>query len=430
MGIGTVITISASLCGALAAIMLMVGTLLSGNSKEKIHRWFLIMLIFCLVGSTCEVLTAVLHKTPGHTVLAIIRVADFINYASGDLILSVFALYLNEYLSTKRKISKKPYYLVLVFVVLHILFLIFAQFNPAFISLDEHNAYQQPAYFGVSLIFPCLSLLTLQIGTLRYKKWLKTREWVSLLIYTIIPIFCYLIEFIFADIWVLWFGCSMALFLIYVNIQIELKQRLNEQALKMENQKMAVRISQIQPHFVFNTLTSIKLLIETNPTQAAVVVDSFADHLRANLDTPDIPTMIRFSKELRHVHSYLTVEKQRFKEKLQIEFDIGPRFFLIPPLTLQPIVSNAVLHGLTIGKGGRNLLIRTEETPDCIVISVIDDGTGFDPSVPPKDGKNHVGIDSVRSRLEKLCDGQLLIESKPGEGTKAMIILPKGGGAK
>ena len=160
---------------------------------------------------------------------------------------------------------------------------------------------------------------------------------------------------------------------------------------------------------------------------AAVMVNSFSEYLRNNLSSLEAPGLISFETELSHIKTYLDIEKVRFEDTLEIEYDINCVDFSLPVLTVQPIVENAVKHGTSKKRGGGTVKISTREEENCYVIEVSDTGCGFDPTKPRNDGKSHIGIENVRQRLSNMCAGSLAIESEPGAGTLATIRIPKGG---
>ena len=197
--------------------------------------------------------------------------------------------------------------------------------------------------------------------------------------------------------------------------------------LMLQEKQISIMLSQIQPHFLYNTLNSIYQLCETNPMRARAMVNSFAEYLRNNLSTLEEPGLISFETELSHINTYLDIEKVRFEDTLEIEYDVKCVDFSLPVLTVQPIVENAVKHGTSKKRGGGTVRIETDEDGESYVIRVSDTGCGFDPTVPKNDGKRHVGIENVRQRLSNMCSGSLTIESTVGEGTVATIRIPKGG---
>ena len=200
-----------------------------------------------------------------------------------------------------------------------------------------------------------------------------------------------------------------------------------QQALKLELQesKISIMLSQMQPHFIFNTLNTIYHLCEIDPDVARSTISSFSEYLRNNIDTLGQSEMIFFEKELSFVKTYLDIEKVRFDDELEISFDIGVTDFKLPVLTIQPLVENAVKHGTSKKKGVANLFISTSENADFYEICIRDTGVGFDTETYNNDGHKHIGISNVRQRLKNLCGGTLLIHSELGVGTSAIVRIPK-----
>ena len=196
---------------------------------------------------------------------------------------------------------------------------------------------------------------------------------------------------------------------------------------KLQESQISIMLSQIQPHFLYNTLNSIYQLCETNPMRARFMVNSFAEYLRNNLSSLEEQGLVSFETELSHIKTYLDIEKVRFEDVLEVEYDIKCVSFSLPVLTVQPIVENAVKHGISKKRGGGVVRISTEEDRESYIIKVFDSGCGFDPTQPKNDGKRHIGIENVRQRLSNVCAGTLTIESEVGKGTLATIKVPKGG---
>ena len=191
-------------------------------------------------------------------------------------------------------------------------------------------------------------------------------------------------------------------------------------------------------------LSVIKYFCIKDPKKAEETVLEFAEYLRGNLDSLLHNELITFDKELRQVENYLKIEKKRFEEKLNIVYDIKIRNFMLPVLTLQPLVEIAVRHGVTKTEDGGTITISTEENNNEFIVTVTDDsnlwfGAGFDvqddrPSFQggtslqggtSPEGHIHAEIEKVRNRLLAMCGGFLEVQSKPGEGTTAIITIPK-----
>lgn len=216
----------------------------------------------------------------------------------------------------------------------------------------------------------------------------------------------------------------------YINAASKARElEADKQTLELEIQesRISIMLSQMQPHFIFNTLNTIYHLCEFDPKLARSTIDSFSTYLRNNIDNLDRREMIHFDKEFSFVKAYLDIEKVRFDDELQITLDLPVTNFKLPVLSVQPIVENAVKHGTSKKKGCSTLSISTRETDTCYEIEIRDTGVGFDTSVLPCDEHKHIGISNVRQRLKQLCDGTLTLESEIGQGTTAVIRIPKKG---
>ena len=235
---------------------------------------------------------------------------------------------------------------------------------------------------------------------------------------------CALLLIVFISVVVIRWEIKKSMQGILASQRIEAEKQAME--LKLQESQISIMLSQIQPHFLYNTLNSIYQLCETNPMRAKSMVNFFAEYLRNNLSTLEEPGLISFKTEFAHIKTYLEIEKIRFEDTLEIEYDIKCDEFSLPVLTVQPIVENAVKHGTSKKRGGGRVVISTEEDKENYIIKVSDTGVGFDPSVPKNDGKSHIGIENVRQRLSNMCDGVLTIESEIGVGTLATIRIPKG----
>lgn len=207
-------------------------------------------------------------------------------------------------------------------------------------------------------------------------------------------------------------------------VEVQEKQ-LIQRELELSESRTASMLSQIQPHFLYNSLTAIKNLCRYDLAEGLDTIDSFSDYLRGNLDSLTKKTPVTFEEELEHVRAYLALEEKRFEGRLRVEYALKAEVFLLPALTVQPIVENAVRHGIAEKPGGGTIRLSTEETDDCYKITIADDGIGFDPAAEKNDGRSHTGIANVRDRLGAMCGGTLLVESRPEEGTTMTILLPK-----
>ena len=198
------------------------------------------------------------------------------------------------------------------------------------------------------------------------------------------------------------------------------KTALNAQ---LAESRISTMMSQIRPHFIYNTLGSIEQLCSIDPQKAGELVHNFAKYLRGNFRELDNPRPILMSQEMEHVHYYISIENVRFPD-MTFSFKMDSVDFHIPALTIQPIVENAIKHGLMKLPKGGTVRVVSYETDTHYCVSVEDDGVGFD-TTQWLDDRKHVGIRNIRERLKAMVDGTLEIESTVGVGTKVLITIPK-----
>ena len=230
------------------------------------------------------------------------------------------------------------------------------------------------------------------------------------------------------------FITTMFVLLIYITINQETELSIIKQKIDLEKKerelqdvKRHVMISQIQPHFIYNVLNIICILCRRNPKEAARTTRLFAKYLKMNVESLKKDKPVPFNEELSHARTYLKLEKVRFRDELEILYDIGPRNFCLPALSLQPMVENAVKHGLCMKEDGvGHLCISTKEDGMNWYVIVSDDGVGYDTKIKKKDdGRTHIGVDNTKIRIEMMCHGSMDSFSIPGKGTNVVMMIPK-----
>lgn len=217
-------------------------------------------------------------------------------------------------------------------------------------------------------------------------------------------------------------GCIVLVYTIPKNIKAaERAQKLEQE---LSDSRIVLMMSQIRTHFIFNVMNAISGLCSTDAKKADEALIQFSRYLRRNTSVMDEDKPISFLKELQHLEDYVSLEKLRFGDRVSFETEIEADDFVLPPLTLQPLVENAIKHGfIEVGECGK-VILRTRETQNEIEIIIIDDGVGFEPEALEKEGT--VGVRNVRYRLERMVNGRMEINSVVGKGTQVTIYLPKG----
>ena len=265
------------------------------------------------------------------------------------------------------------------------------------------------------------------------RKNLSNKEMGALLSYVILPTVALILYLMTINLIFIVYSISLSIIIYFASIQVEQLQQIKQQDLELKQKELelaesriATMTSQIQPHFIYNALAAIKSMIRVSPKLAAETITEFSDYLRSNIDSLSATTPISFENELNHVEKYLSIEKKRFRDKLDITYDIQFKDFYLPQLSVQPIVENAVRHGITSRKvSGGSIIISTHKIENEIVITVTDDGAGFDINQILNDqGHINVGIQNVRTRLAAMVGGTLEVQSELNVGTTVTIKIP------
>ena len=188
----------------------------------------------------------------------------------------------------------------------------------------------------------------------------------------------------------------------------------------MTAQRVQIMMTQIQPHFLFNALNTIRALYAKDSPLADRTLEDFSAYLRQNLETLSQTELIPIAKELEHTRLYADIEILRFPN-IRVEYRIEDTQFRIPALTIQPLVENAIRHGVRSREDGL-VTISTVREAGAHRITVRDNGVGFDPK--HRQDESHIGLQNVKERVERMCGGTAIVESEMGAGTVVTLLIP------
>ena len=335
----------------------------------------------------------------------------------------------------RRRLRRNLFILLLI----HVYLLFIMQARRLYVLCDAEGALHRGSLYMLYVMQSVLPLLMDFTILLHEKKRLRHWETTAFWFYCALPAAGFVAS-MYVDPHIILYSVTVAALIMFLLILVEQTERYRRKAIEAmrmrlaaaEKEKestemrMSLMLSQIQPHFLYNSLSVIQNLCHGAAPDAEAATARFSRYLRHNMSSMTNSSLIPFTEELSHAKNYLELERLRFGEQLQIRFDTPVTRFYLPPLTLQPIVENAVRHGVRMRPDGRGTVaVATMEFPDRFEIFVLDNGRGFDTTKPPNDGRLHVGIQNVRDRLEKMCGGKLELFSRVGVGTTAVIVLPK-----
>ena len=291
----------------------------------------------------------------------------------------------------------------------------------------ENQYYRGPLYPFFLLPMIAIELLNL-VGTIKRRHRVSRKVFLAFLI-AILPIMIALITHLFIDVFPLIdisYVCStLVMYSFILSDQIELdrrhQQEIARQQQEIAHERTSVMVLQMRPHFIYNTLMSIYSLCRIDPQKARQITMDFTNYLRRNFKAVASDSAIPFLTELEHTRAYLAVEQAQFDDMLVVEYDTPFIHFQVPPLTLQPIVENAVKHSMNPYSGPLHISIRTRYADGGTEIIVEDNGRGFSPS---DDGEPHIALNNIRQRLEIMCGGSLAITSGEDGGTVVTVTIP------
>lgn len=397
-----------SVLGLLLAIFL--------RQTDRESRGFFLLFFLLLVGYTSS---ATICELAGTALLS--QISLFTNSLFSSLLIPPFTLYLLRCVGKNWKRSRLFYAVISLWAVYFVL-LVVTQFTTWIYYYTPDNVYHRGPWYPLLLIPPILLMVVNLIGVYRNRAALTHRQRFAFSLYIAIPLVCMVIQMRFYGLLLIVLGTSVAVLFMFVFLLIDQVERSIRQIAENARQKASIDVLQMRPHFICNTMMSIYYLIAQDAGKAQRVTLDFTTYLRNNFTALAKEETIPFTEELEHTRAYLAVEKVRHEDKLFVELDTPCTMFRVPPLTLQPIVENAVLHGVSPDLEPLYLTVLTRETESGSEIIVEDTGPGY---APADDNEPHIALENIRERLEMMCGGTVEITSREAGGTKVTIWVPQ-----
>lgn len=310
---------------------------------------------------------------------------------------------------------------VIISLIVYLIILISTQFTDMFAYVTSDNQFFRGPLWALGLS-PMVVILILNIvGVIRRRKKLSRKYFIGLIVY-LLPMTAAMIVHLFISVETfVVFGMALFALIMFALILSDNIEQYTKQQQEIAHQRASVMVLQMRPHFIYNAMTTIYYLCKQDTDKAQQVTLDFTNYLRQNFNAIASVDTVPFTDELKHTRSYLSVEKAQHEDTLFLEYDTPYTNFRVPPLTLQPLVENAVKHAMDPDAGPLHITVRTQQTNEGVLITVEDNGTGFDPN---DKSKPHPALDNIESRLNQQCGGTLKIASTPGK-TTVTVFIPK-----
>lgn len=408
--------------------MLSLACALDYTPMDSSRKLFMLLILITTIGVVTDNLGWLQDgRTEARQLYWYMSFASFLVY---PVITPVFWFYQNALFLDSGIVTRRSTMLIWVLTVINLCYLMWAGVTGYLFWVDEEGFYHTGPGTAIALLAPFIQMTVCIANNLRHK--ISLRKRIALLSFCILPCTAAFFQIILADYAIGYVVGAWDLMLIYGVVQMERsiemarqQQELAEKNRELAEQQMQIMVSQIQPHFMYNALGTISALCTEEPELAQEATDTFADYLRANLNAMGQRQPVSFENELKHVKSYVWIEQLRFQDYLNVVYDIQCKDFLIPALSVQPLVENAIKHGVCKKEEGGTVWISSYETETDYRVVIRDDGVGFDQNQPLDTSRTHVGLQNVRSRLAIMVGGILSIESEPGKGTISTIVIKK-----
>lgn len=373
------------------------------------------MLFLCSV--TCLFALIFWYDPTKATVEKVIYIFEDIFLSSVVFMPTIFLLH-----SCKEKVKGSPLFLAVMGLLgAYFVITVVAQFTDVFYSVTPNNEFIRGKLWALAMAPLTIILFFNIVAVIRRRKKLSKKYYIGLLVYMIPMSVTMLIHmFIQIEVFVV-AGLALFALTMYGFILSDNIEQYSKQQQEIAHQKANIMVLQMRPHFIYNTLTTIYYLCKQDADKAQQVTLDFTDYLRNNFNAIASENPVPFADELKHTQSYLAVEKAQHEKNLFVEYDTPVTRFRLPSLTLQPLVENAVKHGMDPNAGPLTISIRTEQTGAGVIVTVEDNGCGFDPSDKTKP---RPALDNIENRLKQQCGGTLTISSRKGGGTSVKVKIP------
>lgn len=405
-----------------ASLLLMVMGICFAFIMPGVDRWskrFFTVFFSLIFFLCCFSLTEMLfYGVPGMDRVSVI--ANFWMSLLSVIPLPMMTLFL-LHLSGESWQKSLLFHMVLAQFVIFFILLIIAQFTSAIYYVTPDNIFHLGSWYPI-IIVPTFVIELLNLaGLVKRRDMLTKKQFVAILI-SLLPLTVALAVHLFVTSFpFIVTGITISAISMYgIVLSDEIEQQLRQQW-EIARQSAGIMALQMRPHFIHNTLMSIYYLCKQDPAEAQRVTLDFNNYLEKNLNALASDETIPFSEELEHTVAYLNVEQALYDENLFVEYDTPHTAFRVPPLTLQPIVENAVKHGLDPDSEPLFISVQTRKTDSGSEIIVSDNGPGFEPA---DDDKPHIALANIRQRLEMMCRGEMTIMQREGGGTVVRLIIP------
>ena len=421
-----IVYFSIEIWGAFFSLIAALTILLTRHFDKSGSRKLMLAMLCSAALMICDGISIYFRGNPSPSAVFVERWSTFAVYFLSFLIIPLSAQYVSQIIY-KRSGGFKLYWELIewgIFVFGALLLIVNAIYPFIFYVDDVGRFVRMPFFFWVPSLIGFTGILTTLAVALKYSKYMMPIERAAVVSFQVLPMAGIIIKLFYPETPFVTIAIVVSSIILFVSYEASYVQFLVEQEQKLSEAKLKLVNQQMKPHFIFNTLTLIRYQCLTAPNDAAQTVSEFSNYLRSITDYLTEEDCISVETELDIVKNYLNIQSKRFGDGIKVEYDIEETDFDVPPFSIQTLAENAVHHGFKSGQGDKGLIkVSTKRDKNKRIVTVEDNGAGFD--VREMEKKGSVGIKNTRNRVKIMCGGELTIESEPGKGTRAVIIIPE-----
>lgn len=442
------IHIAVLLWGCIFSLLTAVCLVLNREVEQTKKKLLLCMQLSCAILMGSDAAAWAFRGNISYLSWWIVRISNFAVFFFSDVILLLYHAYVCNCLFEQQPEKKECIVrvkLVVAISILAMMLVIVSQIIHLYYYVDAKNIYhRQPAHF-LSMILPMTGGLLDLTMLIQYRKNINREMLTALISYLVLPLIASFVQIFLYGISYTNIAISISILLMFLETMIvqnrkmmeqekimaEQKQRITEQKLELAEQekqltqrRVAAMMSQMRSHFIFNVMATISGYCKIDPEKADQALIQFSRYLRRNIRFLEEEGTISFLTEVEQLDDYVALQQMRFPGRIQYEKKLEETWFQIPPMTIQPLVENAIKHGIIEADRSGTVRLMTSREADGIRIEVTDNGVGFEPKELEKE--ESVGIRNVRYRLEKMVSATMETESQLGMGTRVVIRIPQG----
>lgn len=352
-----------------------------------------------------------------------VRISNFFNFAF-LYALSFYSCFLVEYIFEKPKRGRIRILIAKIAAGVAIFINVLNIITPIIYDFDESNKYYRLNGWYVNSVALIIAIIMLTSVVISLRDEIYETVAFMLLLEILMPLIASVVQVFIYGLSILSIALGFTQIFLFIVLYYDQIKHIKESDNKLEEYNAKLMLTQVQPHFMLNTLTTVQYLCKTDSEAAYNTIADLGVYLRNNMEFATSTKPISFEKELSHIEKYVSIEKQRFGDRINVVYDIKEKDFEIPALSVQPLVENAIKHGISKKRKGGTVEISSWRGASDIHILIKDDGKGFDMSQPYSTDRVHMGVSLVESRLKRVCAGTLNISSVVDKGTISEIIIP------